>query len=410
MKVGGNPCRVLLLGYGGANNTGADIRTITIIDDLRRVLGDEIVITVATLNRENSLRIIKENDFLKVVQVPYLFPVFIWRLIKSQDVVMLTEGSTFKDNWGSPLLYLFLWGAWCAARQGKACMAYAVEAGRMSSFNQWLTRKVCAGMDMIVTRTQASCDELRSIGVERNIQVTTDTAFNFTTDAIPGNTRFVLGCAPVEFNEWPVKFRLWGDKKNCYHWPYYFSWDKERASRSGELVRAWVELIIYAVRVRGWDVCLIAMESLDRRICEKVLGRLPSDVLRGIKKMYAGDEAPEAIVARLRSLNMLVTSRYHACVLSMGEGVPQAAFYHDERLVNIYREMGMEDFSLPWNGEGHAEKLRAFVDRLYEQRSEIRERLRETILKSYLPRCEENRRLLRKWWVEDGGFMMGKEV
>ena len=72
--------------------------------------------------------------------------------------------------------------------------------------------------------------------------------------------------------------------------------------------------------------------------------------------------------------------------------------------------MGMEDFSLPWNGEGHAEKLRAFVDRLYEQRSEIRERLRETILKSYLPRCEENRRLLRKWWVEDGGFMMGKEV
>ena len=115
MKVGGAPCRVLLLGYGGANNTGADIRTITIIDDLRRVLGNEIVITVATRNREKSLRVIKEYDFPKVVQVRYLIPAFIWRLIKSQDVVMLTQGRTFKDNWGSPLLYLVLWGVWCEA-------------------------------------------------------------------------------------------------------------------------------------------------------------------------------------------------------------------------------------------------------------------------------------------------------
>lgn len=409
MKVA-NCSRVLLLGYGGANNTGADIRTITIIDDLRRTLGDKVVITVATLNRENSLRIIKESAYLKVVQVPYLFPAFIWRLIRDQDVVMLTEGSTFKDNWGSPLLYLFLWGAWSAARQGKVCMAYAVEAGRMRPINQWLTRKVCANMDMIVTRTQASCDELRSIGVCRDIHVTTDTAFNFMTDALPSNSRFVLGCAPVEFNEWPVRFRLWGRKRNCYHWPYYFSWDKDRASRSRNLVCAWIELITYAIRVRGWSVCLVAMESLDRRICEKILSGLPADVVRGIKKMYAGDEEPETIVERLRSLDMLVTSRYHACVLSMGGGVPQVAFYHDERLVNIYREMGMEDFALSQSGGGHAEKLRVLVDRLYDQRGEMRDRLRKVLLERYMPKCKENRTLLKKCLAPDRSAIGGNVV
>ena len=45
----------------------------------------------------------------------------------------------------------------------------------------------------------------------------------------------------------------------------------------------------------------------------------------------------------LRSLDLLVTSRYHACVLSLAGQVPQVAVGHDLRLRSIYAEMGLHD-------------------------------------------------------------------
>ena len=45
----------------------------------------------------------------------------------------------------------------------------------------------------------------------------------------------------------------------------------------------------------------------------------------------------------LRSLDLLVTSRYHAAVLSMAAAVPQLAVGHDLRLVSLYQELGLAD-------------------------------------------------------------------
>ena len=51
------------------------------------------------------------------------------------------------------------------------------------------------------------------------------------------------------------------------------------------------------------------------------------------------------MVSILRSLELLLTSRYHACVLSLAAQVPQIAIGHDLRLKTIYRELGLfEDF------------------------------------------------------------------
>ena len=42
----------------------------------------------------------------------------------------------------------------------------------------------------------------------------------------------------------------------------------------------------------------------------------------------------------LRSLGGLLTSRYHASVLSMAAGVPQVAVGHDLRLRTLFEELG----------------------------------------------------------------------
>jgi hypothetical protein len=60
--------RNFLVGYGGANHTGAEIRILTIIDDVRAVFGDRVHTTVGTVDKEKTLRILSESETPRVVQ------------------------------------------------------------------------------------------------------------------------------------------------------------------------------------------------------------------------------------------------------------------------------------------------------------------------------------------------------
>ena len=106
--MNGSHPRVLLLGYGGANNTGAEIRILTIVEDVRAAFGMDATITVGTVNPEKTRRFLPESDALRLARIPYVFPAAVWRLARDHDVTLLVEGSTFKENWSSALLYLFL--------------------------------------------------------------------------------------------------------------------------------------------------------------------------------------------------------------------------------------------------------------------------------------------------------------
>ncbi len=46
----------------------------------------------------------------------------------------------------------------------------------------------------------------------------------------------------------------------------------------------------------------------------------------------------------LRSLDLLITSRYHAGVLSLAHQVPQTAIGHDLRIKDLYTDLGIDEF------------------------------------------------------------------
>jgi polysaccharide pyruvyl transferase WcaK-like protein len=76
------------------------------------------------------------------------------------------------------------------------------------------------------------------------------------------------------------------------------------------------------------------------------------------------------IVCILRSLEMLVTSRYHACVLSLAAQVPQIAVGHDLRLKTIYQELGLfEDFFVDCKNPNLYENVRSLISRLLKDPS-----------------------------------------
>ena len=85
------------------------------------------------------------------------------------------------------------------------------------------------------------------------------------------------------------------------------------------------------------------MESLDEILLQKVHGYMahPDRARIFCSREYNASQ----MASILRRLKMLLTSRYHACVLSLAAKVPQIAVGHDLRLKTIYQDLGLfEDF------------------------------------------------------------------
>ena len=173
--------KVLLVGYNGANNTGAEALLLSDIDDVRAVLGPDALITVPTLNEANLRRYVQEGPNLRIVPIPTLFPLALRQLVAEHDLVMLVEGHCYMDDSTSALLWAFLWTTHCAHAMGKPCLAYAVDAGELSPGNRRLVRREASKTDLIITRSEGAADRLRANGVTAKIKVTADNAFNFQT-------------------------------------------------------------------------------------------------------------------------------------------------------------------------------------------------------------------------------------
>ncbi|BDZ66957.1 polysaccharide pyruvyl transferase family protein [Methanobacterium ferruginis] len=352
IETDNTPPKVLLVGYNGANNTGSEARLLSIIEDVRSVLGPHTEITVPTLNEENLRRYLKEDEHLHITPIPSIFFFAVDRLVREHDLVLLVEGSCYMDTWTSALLWAFLWATHSAHRQKRPCVAYAVDAGHLSRFNKWLVRREASKTDLIITRTRYAADRLEEIGVNAPITSTADCAFTFQEDpddhdflekiwsestADPGRGDDVVGLAVVDFSLWPVVIRPWGRKKDLYKWPYYFSRSKERKKAYEQLVEGWSREADRIIEKHDKKVVIICMEELDQPLAEDIHQRMKNKdkcMIISSKKYNASQ-----MTSMLCKLDLLVTSRYHAAVLSLRSGVSQIAVAHDPRLTSLYQDL-----------------------------------------------------------------------
>jgi len=407
--------KVLLFGYNGANNTGAEARLLTIIQDVRAVLGPDTHITIPTLNEDNLRRYVQEGPNLSIAPVPSVFVLTLRRLVKEHDLIVLVEGSCYMDTWTSALLWAFLWATRCAHAMGKPCLAYAVDAGELSPFNQRQVRREASKTDLIITRTRAAAERLRRWGVSAPLEVTADTAFTFhprpedvdwparTWPKAAGN---MVGFSVVDFNLWPVVIRPWGREEHCYRWPYYFSRSRERCRASRELAASYAALADEVVARHDKHVALIGMEQVDEPLAREIQRRMVhADRARVFSsRQYNASQ----MTSLLRSLDLLVTSRYHACVLSMAAAVPQVAVGHDLRLKSIYADLGLKDYFIPADDPDRAAKVRERIERLLAAPDRVREKL-ERGYHWQLASAQRNPELLQAFvWTQDRSVINGE--
>jgi len=395
--------KVLLVGYNGANNTGSEARLLSIIEDVKKLLGPEVLITIPTLNEKNLRRYLAEGPNIRIKAIPSIFHLSLIRLVKKNDLILLVEGSCYMDTWSSALLTAFLWSTKYAYKYNKPCVAYGVDAGHLSPSNQEKVKKEASKTSLIITRTHAAAEILRSIGVTAPMKVTADCAFTFNIykedeqllDKIWTSNNGFVGLAVVDFHLWPVKMRLWGKKEYCYKWPYYFSRSPEHLKSSDKLAHRWAHMADGIIEKYGKNIALICMEDVDNPLAGAVLEKMKNK--KQVRIFSSSEYNASQMTGILQNLDLLITSRYHAGVLSLKKAVPQIAIGHDTRLKSFYQELGIyDDYFIDYEERDAWKKIKKISHELIEKPDDLKKILNKGFLQ-HVERAQENPILLKRF-------------
>jgi polysaccharide pyruvyl transferase WcaK-like protein len=397
-----NP-KILLVGYNGANNTGAEAKLLAIIDEVRSVLGPDACITVPSLNVKNLERYLTESPTLKIKPVrPSLFFWDIRQLVKENDLIMLVEGSCYMDTWGSALLWFYLLATRNAHSMHKPCIAYTVDAGAASRFNRWMIRREASKTNLILARTKKAADRLHNWGVKAPIEVTADNAFAFHPNPadegllkrVWPEAEHVVGVAAEDIYKWPVVIRPVGPKKYCYRWPYYYTHSRSSCDKSELLADVLAVQADEIIEEYGKHVALLSMEGLDATFAHQIQDHMRhADKTKIFTSIQYNASQMTSI---LRSLELLVTSRYHAGVLSLAKQVPQTAIGHDLRIKDLYSDLGIEELFVDHEDPERYQLLSDNVETIFNEYDKMRNWLRQGY-NQYLEREKRNKLLLKSF-------------
>lgn len=351
----GKKIKLLLVGYNGMRNTGADARVVAMVEQIESVFGrEQIEISVMTLDKESMRGYFPER--VQLISFHTIFFLELYRQCCRHHAVLLCEGSTLKSTFANALTLFFCQAAGIMKQQKKPCIAYGSEIGTMEPFLEKIAVDLCSDTYFIV-RTQDSYNELQKLGLHGHVG--TDTAWTFPAEALPLDVRNklirdgwdgikpLLGVAVINPFWWPVRSSIqkWvktlitGDKTLQYNKWYYFSDSEQRKTKYQRYIAQIAQAVQQYALETDCHIVLIGMEKLDESACRDLsnLLNVPHSII------LSKDETAFTLTALLRNLSLLITSRYHACVLSMEAQIPVIAISMDERLDNLMREVGLAE-------------------------------------------------------------------
>jgi len=380
----GEKLKILLVGYNGKRNTGADVRVAAMVDQFYRILGrGRVKIGILTLDVDNIQVYFKPPT--ELIRFSSIFFKDLLKACQRYHMAVLSEGSTLKSTFANALTLLFCEAAGAMKKQGNPCIAYGSEAGAMDKLVQQVAGKLCSET-YFIARTAPSLKIINAMGLKGHLG--TDTAWPFPpgdaararqeiTDKTGWNGKKpLLGVAVVNPFYWPVKpsltrlarsavTRNWG---HHYEKWYFFSSSKDRNRLYWNYIEGIADAVDRFRKKHDVHVIPVGMEAIDLEPCTDLCNALGLPAKIFTSRIYDGYQ----LTAVLHSLSMLVTSRYHARVLSMTGGVPSIAISMDERLYNIFQECGhLDDYYLSTNDANLGDNLLSSLETLWENRNTV---------------------------------------
>jgi polysaccharide pyruvyl transferase WcaK-like protein len=353
----GKPLKLLLAGYVGQRNTGADLRVEEMIRQLRTVLGDDnLELTCMTFNPERTAGYFRA---VRQVEMPQIFPPFLAEECPRHHGVVACEGSMFKSKFANALSVLMAGALGMASAEGKLSVGYGAEAGAMDEGLAHFVRKHC-GQSLVICRNDPSRKVLEALGVRTKSG--TDTAWTF--DPAPAavgeaqlraagwdGVRPLLIVCPINPFWWPAApdlvrasaLSLFGEfRQEHYRSIYFHTWTDETERRYDTYLRALARSVREIVKETDAFVACVGMEALDRDACERL-----SQLLNGRAPCFVSDEHDMfRLVSILRHADVLLSSRFHAIVTTLPAGIPAVGVTMDERIANLLNDTGHSELLL----------------------------------------------------------------
>lgn len=357
--------RVLLVGYTGACNTGADLRTGEIIRQLRRDIGiDRLELGILVVGTQP----LPDWEPIAREYVAGFAPEAVFDLCSRYDAVVVCEGSVFTSTFSDSLATMLTAFLGMASALGKPAVAWGAEADRMSPAVERFVQAAAPGA-LLVARNAASAQRLGALGLK--VERGTDTGWTF--DDVPGDAAMttllalgwdgsapIVAIAPTNPFRWPLIAdseralfaSLTGQSPPEHHSGIMFY---QPASASEQRFSAFMEDIADAINrhiaahMAHAFLLIVGMEANDRSACDHLARLL------GAPAIVAGDTPPQTMVSMLRASSLLVSARYHAILLSMQAGVPAIGLAYDQRITALMAEANLPELAL----DVHEPDLRA---------------------------------------------------
>jgi hypothetical protein len=275
----GAPLSLLLAGYVGSRNTGADVRVEEMIRQLRHLFGDEhLDLSILTIDPEWTRGYFRT---VKQLHVPQLFPKFLFDTVARFDGVIACEGSMFKSKFASALTTMMVGALGLALAEDKLAVGYGGEAGAMDESLEAMVKRYVKGA-LIVTRNVESQKVLDRLGIASRLG--TDTAWTLgdppaglgekllTRAGWDGKQPVLIVC-PIHPFVWPVRpdpfkaaaHRLTGAYDDAHFRSIYFhASGPDVEKKQARYLAALSSAVRDFTREKPCFVALVGMEALDR--------------------------------------------------------------------------------------------------------------------------------------------------
>jgi polysaccharide pyruvyl transferase WcaK-like protein len=201
-----------------------------------------------------------------------------------------------------------------------------------------------------------------------------------------------VGIAAEDIYIWPVQIRPWGRKKYCYRWPYYYQHSKACCEKSELLADVLAVQADEIVENHDKDIALLSMEGLDTAFTTKVQQHMKH--ANRTRVFSSTQYNASQMTSVLRSLDLLITSRYHAGVLSLPNQVPQTAIGHDLRIRDLYTDLEVPELFVDHEDPDRYKSLSDNVEALFNKHDAIKAKLQRGFAR-YQKQEKRNTQLLR---------------
>ncbi|HZK56978.1 MAG TPA: polysaccharide pyruvyl transferase CsaB [Clostridia bacterium] len=337
--------KIFIFGYYGFKNIGDEAILSSIIDTLRKIDPD-IIISALSYSAQytedlHNIKAISRNNLREIV-----------RAIKEADLVISGGGSLLQDVTSNRSLIYYLGIIYLAKKMNKKVMFYGNGIGPINkNISKYLINRVANKVDMIAVRDYNSLIELKSLGINRNIEVTADATF--VLEPVSENrVKEILGNQgiPTDKPLIGVSVRPWKNDASL----------KKALSKFGDYVTEKNMNILFIPMQPSRDI------PVSREICESMKNRA-----------YIIEEElnPREVMGLIGHMDILVGMRLHALIFAAGMSVPMLGIEYDPKVksfLDIIKQVNLGTVT-----EIDETKIRTEFDRLWHNRENNKHRLHQ---------------------------------